>query len=77
MLYLMFVCLVGWMILLAGSSASKDADLMVLRHAAQAAAARSTTSHLQTWVPGDRSPCGLGPAERRRADQRLPCPAAA
>jgi putative transposase len=32
MLYLVFVCLTGWMALLARSSASKDAELVVLRH---------------------------------------------
>ena len=31
MLYLIFVCLTGWMALLARSAASKDAELLVLR----------------------------------------------
>jgi putative transposase len=34
MLYLMFVRLTGWLALLARSSASKDAELLVVRHEA-------------------------------------------
>jgi hypothetical protein len=34
MLYLMFVRLSGWMALLARSAASKDAELLVVRHEA-------------------------------------------
>jgi len=32
MLYLLFVRLPGWMMLLVGTSTSKDAELLVLRH---------------------------------------------
>jgi hypothetical protein len=34
MLYLVFVRLIGWMALLARSAASKDAELLVVRHEA-------------------------------------------
>lgn len=32
LLYLIFVCLVGWLVLLGRSSGSKDVELLVLRH---------------------------------------------
>jgi putative transposase len=32
LLYLIFIRVVGWLVLLARSTASKDAELLVLRH---------------------------------------------
>ena len=41
LLYLVFVRLCGWLILLGRSSASKDAELLVLRHEVAVVAGRS------------------------------------
>jgi len=63
MLYLIFIRLSGWLVLLGRSSASKDAELLVLRH--EVAVLRRTSPR----------PAGLGrPRGPRRADP-APCTA--
>ena len=51
LLYLVFVRLCGWLILLGRSSASKDAELLVLRH--EVAVLRRANSR-----PGSTGPTG-------------------
>jgi hypothetical protein len=67
LLYLIFVRLGGWLVLLCRSSASKDVELLVLRHEVAALAART---HAHDWAGliaqslphwyGDCQPCCAG-----------------
>jgi hypothetical protein len=53
MLYLIFVRLTGWMALLARSAASKDAELLVLRHEVARAAAAEPQARAGLVRPRD------------------------
>jgi hypothetical protein len=66
MLYLIFVRLAGWMALLARSAASKDAELLVVRH--EVAALRGQNPRAQAGLgrpDGARRP---GPAPAQAAE---------
>ena len=53
LLYLIFALLCGWLILLSRSQASKNAELLVLRH--EVAVLRRTKPHPGSTVPTERS----------------------
>ena len=62
MLYLMFIRLTGWMVLLACSAASKDAELLVQRHEVAVLRRQNRRPKLK-WADrgGTRSPGAAAP----------------
>ena len=73
MLYLIFVRLTGWMALLARSAASKDAELLVLRHEVAVLRRQNPGPGLDWADRGTRRPGPAGPqvaAEEPARDAR-------
>ena len=65
LLYLITIRVFGWLVLLGRSEASKEAEIMLLRH--EVAVLRRQVCPAQAGLGRPRSPGGAGPAAARRA----------